>query len=169
MVRLLRRKQNSSILRTYGISPSPLIFNLARSINLAGAVEAVGVSHTDSGEGMMKRQPKNGKSYLSLGERPASGGFKAEPYPFNASRSRQMSRSDREGFINIYNTLSCLSWICSGSNLSLILHTQVLVPVLAIRTNNLQLCRPSANPLSGILSLGEVVQFPCCNERRCVC
>ena len=97
MVRLLRRKQNSSILRTYGISPSPLIFSLARSINLAGAVEAVGVSHTDSGEGMLSL---GRTAYLSLGERPASGGFKAEPYPFNASRSRQMSRSDREGIIN---------------------------------------------------------------------
>ena len=101
--RLLRRKQNSSILRTYGKSQSPLIFNLARNIKLAGErttsrgpkaescpfiascsreVEAVCVSHTDSGEGMLSL---GRKAYLSLGE---------------------MSRSDREGIININKTLS---------------------------------------------------------------
>ena len=97
MVRLIRRKQNISILRTYGKSQSPLIFNLARNINLAGErttsrgpkaescpfiascsreVEAVCVSHTDSGEGMLSL---GRKAYLSYGE---------------------MSRSDREGIIN---------------------------------------------------------------------
>ena len=87
----LKRKQNIFVLRVGANAHNPLVAMLSEGVTLLTVSEREFEGDYLLGSRTVERL----KCLRPFGERPASGGLKAEPCPFNASRSREVLKSER--------------------------------------------------------------------------